>query len=119
MAGLTQDSGHRYSFEHCPCESSQYNNYNVPPFVGNDYFCESGWQTAWSNGYSRTFFPNNTLWDGQNCISSSTCCQFNSPPWFAKILNVSTTDDIELRLCTIARPSISDVALELVELYVK
>ena len=117
-AGLTQDIGHR-SYQQCPCESSHY-SYNLPPFVGNDYFCESGLQTAWLGGYYfHTLYSNNTLWDGQNCISSSTCCQFNSPPWFTKTLNVSTTDDIELRLCTQDEPSYGDVALELVELYVK
>ena len=106
----------------CPCDSSHYNIISVPPFVGNDYFCESGWQSSWNGGYIRTFFPGNTLWDGQNCISSSTCCQFNSPPWFTKTLNVSTTDDIELRLCTVFGSSMTfsgDVALELIELYVK
>ena len=118
-AGLTQYSGQQPSADICPCEASHY-NHNFPPFVGNHYFCESGWQTAWSRGYSHTFFPNNTLWDGQNCISNSTCCQFNSPPWFTKTLNVSTTNNIELRLCTTVEPSWSgDVALELIELYVK
>ena len=118
-SGVTQDSDH-LSDQHCPCESSHY-NYNLPPFVGNDYFCESGLQTAWLGGdYFHTLYSNNTLWDGQNCISSSTCCQFNSPPWFTKTLNVSTTDDIELRLCTAIEPSLGgDVALELIELYVK
>ena len=116
--GLTQYSGH-YNREHCPCESSHY-NYDLPPFVGNDYFCESGLQIAWNTSlYSHTFFPNNALWDGQNCISSSTCCQLNSPPWFTKTLNVSTTYDIELRLCTEASPLYGDIPLELIELYVK
>ena len=115
-AGRTQDSG-RYFDTLCPCDSSHYSI--VPPFVGNDYFCESGLKTAWNTGYSRIFFPNNTLWDGQNCISNSTCCQFNSPPWFTKTLNVSTTDDIELRLCTVYGTLYGDVALELIELYVK
>ena len=105
-----------YAF--CPCDSPLY-NITVPPFVGNDYFCESGLQTAWLYGdYYHTFYSNNTLWDGQNCISNSTCCQFNSPPWFTKTLNVSTTDDIELRLCTVVEVG-GDVALELIELYVK
>ena len=119
-AGLTQDTDAILVDFLCPCESSHY-NYSLPPFVGDEYFCESGLQTAWLDGdYYHTLYSNNTLWDGQNCISSSTCCQFNSPPWFTKTLNVSTTDDIELRLCTVVEPSWSgDVALELVELYVK
>ena len=117
-AGVTQYGG-RYFDSLCPCDSSLYDM--VPPFVRNNYFCESGLLTDWfGGGQYDTLYSNNTLWDGQNCISSSTCCQFNSPPWFTKTLNVSTTDGIELRLCTVVEPSFSgDVALELIELYVK
>ena len=56
--------------------------------------------TAWTHGF--IFYPNDILWDGQNCTSTSTCCQLNNPPWFTKNLPNATTDDIELRLCTIA-----------------
>ena len=101
----------------CPCDMLQYDH--VPSFVGNDYFCESGLNTAWdSSGF--TFYPNDVLWDGQNCTSTSTCCQLNNPPWFTKNLPTATTDDIELRLCTNLTPTIiDDVPIELIELYVQ
>ena len=103
-AGLTQYSANFLDYL-CPCDSSCYDT--IPRYVGNDYFCESGLQTDWIGGDQyHTLYSNNTLWDGQNCILNSTCCQFNSPPWFTKTLNVSTTDDIELRLCTKFWPSI-------------
>ena len=118
-AGLTQYNDTLSNIEHrCPCESLRYEY--VPPFIENDYFCESGLHTDWTLGsHHNTFFPNNTLWDGQNCISSNTCCQFNSPPWFTKTLNASTSDDIELRLCVINEITNGDVLLELIELYIK
>ena len=118
-AGLTEsDSGDGRILYHCPCDTS--NNDRVPSFVGNDYFCESGLHTAWSSNQHRDrFFPDDPLWDGENCTETSTCCEFNKPPWFTKTLNASTTDDIELRICTSHIKQYEDIPLELIELYVQ
>ena len=98
----------------CPCDNG--NTRPSPPFVGNDYFCES---VKTQRSYQRIFYPNATLWDGQVCEGGGTCCQFNNPPWFTKNLANSTTEDIELRLCLWERSHYSNVALELLELYVQ
>ena len=97
----------------CPCNNG--NTYPSPPFVGNDYFCESVNQ----NTYAHVFYPNATLWDGQVCEGGGTCCQLNNPPWFTKNLTSPTTDGIELRLCLYASNYWSDIALKLLELYVQ
>ena len=114
-AGLTEMSG---SFprpnEQCPCDTVSYDH--VPAFIGNEYFCESGLHSAWNNQY--ILYPDDILWDGQDCTSTSTCCQFNNPPWFTKNLTNTTTDDIELRLCTDSLLRYDDVPIELIELYV-
>ena len=102
--------------EACPCDTAPPSI--VPVFVGNDYFCESGLHSAWSGQYG-IFHSNDVLWDGQGCTSTSTCCQFNNPPWFTKNLPNATTDDIELRICTPNFPSNADAPLELIELYVQ
>ena len=81
----------------CPCSRCDQNiTGHVPSFVGKDYFCDSG----------TLLFPNpdqayttNPIWDGSGCAPTSTCCNFNSPPWFCKKLPQTTTDDIELRVC--------------------
>jgi hypothetical protein len=99
----------------CPCDINNYNR--VPAFVGNDYFCESGLHSPWSEQH--ILYPDDILWDGQNCISTSTCCQLNNPPWFTKNLTNATTDDIELRICTDSSPTYDDVPIELIELYVQ
>ena len=65
------------------------------------------------------FFPDALLWEGGRCEGGGKCCQFNNPPWFTKNLTSPTTDGIELRLCLYDSSSISDVALELLELYVQ
>ena len=118
FAAGPSESDNTYTYYGCPCDTS-YNNL-VPSFVGNDYFCESGLNSAWiDNQYNVIFYPDDPLWDGQNCTDTSTCCEFNNPPWFTKTLNASTTDDIEIRLCTSRRYPIADVPLELIELYVQ
>ena len=56
----------------CPCNSdSQLVNYTIP-FVGNDYYCESGSGATYS-GFD--LYPNDPLWDGQDCPGcEATCC---------------------------------------------
>ena len=114
-AGLSEVTT-RYLNNDCPCDTAA--DRFIPTYVGNDYFCESGLHSEW-NGNFGAFFSNDVLWDAQNCTSTSTCCQFNDPPWFTKNLPNTTTDDIELRICTPNVPSNADVPLELIELYVQ
>ena len=105
----------RFSSSRCPCDIHNYDR--VPAFVGDDFFCESGLHSPWNS--QRILYSDDILWDGQNCTSTSTCCQLNNPPWFTKNLTSATTDDIELRICTNFVPSYDDVPLELIELYVQ
>ena len=91
------------------------------PFIGNDYFCESGY--VWPGNYItdlvRVLHSDDPLWDGDGCISTSACCSFNNPPCFTKTLATPTTDDLELRLCCYHYSQFEDVAVDLIEIYVK
>jgi len=110
----TPSSGHQ-SYR-CPCDNGDTSP--SPPFVGNDYFCESTRpEDVW--GGTPRFYPDALIWDGQVCEGGGRCCQLNNPPWFTKNLTSPTTDDIELRLCLYNPSQYSDVALELLELYVQ
>ena len=102
----------------CPCDATMA--IRVPSFVGEDYFCESGLHEPWT-GASRQFkfYSNDTLWDGEDCLPSSTCCSRRNPPYFVKKLPTSTTDDIEARICLYSPMSYENIAVELVELYVQ
>jgi hypothetical protein len=111
-SGLREIPGDMYN---CPCDTG--NNDLIPEFVGNDFFCESA--VTSSSPVPWQLFPDDVLWDGQNCTSTSTCCQLNDPPWFTKNLPTATTDDIELRICTSAITSAEDIPIELVELYIQ
>ena len=114
----TGSRGSSYPNMRCPCDNGN-TTYPSPPFVGNDYFCESkGTASNWYI-YWRRFSPSALLWNGQVCEGGGTCCKFNNPPWFTKNLASSTTDGIELRLCLFSDASRSDIALEQLELYVQ
>ena len=98
----------------CPCNTA-YSGV-VPPYINNDYFCDSGHRYNANPQY--VYFTNDPLWDGSGCVQG-TCCQFNSPPWFCKDLPEYTTEDIELRLCLDEGNDNEDTPFEVVELYVQ
>ena len=80
----------------CPCSNTAANwTYEISSFIGNDYFCDT---VNRGPGYNYTaFYLNNSLWDGEGCGSTCSCCEFNSLPWFCKSLPQLTTDDLVLR----------------------
>ena len=117
VAGATEYPGTMFPQNACPCDTSNYAV--VPPFVGKDYFCESAETSPWTIPYIYTFYPDDPLWDGQNCLNTSSCCQLNNPPWFTKVLSNTTSDDLELRMCADSGRHLDNIALEFIELYVK
>ena len=100
----------------CPCDIS--GGVSIPPFVGEDNFCESGYVYP---GYENStdllrLHSNDILWDGEDCHSTSSCCSLHNPPYFSKALSQATTDDdFELRMCFYNE----NIAVDLVDLYVK
>ena len=101
----------------CPCDTTS--TIRIPPFVGNDYFCESGINENWYSSNKYILHSNDTLWDGEDCLPSSTCCSQHNPPYFTKQLPTPTTDDIEARICMYNSLQLENLAVELVELYVQ
>ena len=99
----------------CPCDTNIY--IRKPQFMGDDYFCESGVNSG-SPRY-KGFYPDDPLWDGEGCSSSSSCCSFNNPPYFTKQLPSPTSDPIEARLCGLNGNSDEDTPVEFMEIYVK
>ena len=103
----------------CPCVNGSTEGNDIPSFVGQYYFCETG-LTRYSNGTNGPLFSNgDPLWDGQGCGPTSSCCTFNSPPWFNVTLSSPTTNDIEVRICAGSSSSSEDTPIQLMELYVK
>ena len=100
----------------CPCITSSW-PYQVPAFIGSNYFCETGNPSVLVD--FTTIYHNDTLWDGEGCGSNSMCCQFNDPPWFQTELPQATRDGVELRLCHNQADTDEDVIINLIEIYVK
>ena len=78
----------------CPCQGGPA---MIPSSVGNDYFCDVG----------------SPLWDEFGC----QCC--TNPPWFHQQLPQPTSDDIEMRVCRSEPNDDEDIAIQLVEIYVR
>ena len=110
----TGNSQYRTDKRACPCNTGFTGS--VPPYIQNDYFCDSGY--PYSGDPPHNYFITDPLWDGAGCIRG-TCCTFNSPPWFCKTLPLPTNEDIELRLCLSNNINDEDVLFEAVELYVQ
>ena len=114
FAAGPNDSGTSAYF--CPCSTGSAYTGVVPPFIGSDWFCESA--AAVNTG--DTVYTNNPLWDGIGCGGSrSTCCSFNTPPWFCKELPEVTRDDLEIRLCGSENLPNEDVPVYYYEIYVQ
>ena len=62
----------------CPCSIDSVTGVSTPSFIGNDYFCETGRGTSSQLGFF--YEDSDPLWDGEDCGSTSTCCEFNNPP---------------------------------------
>ena len=99
----------------CLCPRNTGSTAQVPPFVGNDYYCESGNNAA---GSTIAFFPDDPLWDGQQCPGAETRCCSSKMPWFNKTLGETTTEDIQLRLCNNQGIADEETLLQLISLYV-
>ena len=100
----------------CPCTKTDTTYTEVlPPFLGNDYFCDTGSRNYWQ----RKFYPDDPLWDGRGCGPTSSCCSFNSSPWFCKQLPQPTTDDIEVRVCSDEGANNEDITVEQIQLYLQ
>ena len=98
----------------CPCTNAP-SPVTIPPFVGENYFCETAVTGAWE----LIFYLNDPIWDGENCGSRSTCCEFNNPPYFCQRLSEATADDIEVRICGGESLSNEDTPIELIEIFVQ
>ena len=110
--------GQQYPEYLCPCTQTGSSAITIPPFVGNDYTCDTGNHVSgWLNGH---FYGDDPLWDGVGCRGTDTCCTFNTPPWFMNQLSGPTSDPLELRSCGDQEANIDEnVGIWLLEIYVQ
>ena len=106
--------GASYPTSRCPCTyTTTIWPYTVPGFVANTYFCDTGNPGP---DVGPGVYADDPLWDGEGCGPTSTCCEFNNPPWFCTTLPQPTTNDIEARICV--NSDDEDVIISLVDIFV-
>ena len=99
----------------CPCKNGS--TVQVPGFIGEHYYCESGNDSPQAS--ESTFYPD-PLWDGKDCLSfESPCCTSKDLPWFHRVYNESSSTDIELRVCRSGHRNNEDIFFEMYEIYIK
>ena len=116
LAGTVSETHTSAAYQICPCSDTAVSDVQPPSFVGNDFFCETGRTTSFTGGLF--YEDSDPLWDGEGCGSTSTCCEFNNPPWFCKQLPQPTTEDIEVRICQYRGTNNEDTPFEHIELYI-
>ena len=114
IAGLTENST---LTRRRNCHCSDFLGRKPPPFVGNNYYCESANPSDILNpGF---LYSSDKLWDGQQCSKEGTCCTTKSPPWFSVELPNPTSDDIEVRICGDDNPDNEDFPIEILDIYIQ
>ena len=117
MAGLIDASLNQGA--NCPCSQGSVQNTTLQSFMGNDYFCESG-NPSTDSTWQAILYTQDPLWDGKGCSSlEENCCSAPGLPWFNNVLNSTTTDYIELRVCGDQGTNDEDVPVSFYEIYVK
>ena len=99
----------------CPCaRPDPTDRSGVPTFVGEDFYCESGF--SGSNAENRIAWED-PLWDGQGCFASGNqCCDRYG--WFHREIP-ATSDNIEVRWCATGdRTNNEDVLTDQLEIWV-
>ena len=92
---------------------------SVPFFVGSHYFCESG-----NHNFDYRpvlLYTSDPLWDGKGCRPlEAPCCTAPGLPWFHRDYGTSTTTDyVELRVCSDQEPRNEDSPVGFYEIYIK
>ena len=104
---------------HHACACNNINEpwpYQVPSFVGNNYFCATG--NHGLSASSSVYYPDDVMWDGKGCGPTNACCTLNNPPWFCTTLPQPTTEDIEARICGNQPPNNEESIVSLLDIYV-
>ena len=111
-SGLSDD----YNYpENCPCATNP--GKDPPEFVGQDYFCESGFTGVWTS--NNRIALDDPLWDGEGCGEGNSCCNQTGMPWFYRVLPQEVSDDMEVRVCANEGLDNEGVYVDLLEIYVQ
>ena len=98
----------------CPCNEDSVGY--TPPYVGEHWYCESGY----SSGNRNLLYLTDPLWDGEGCGGrEAPCCTNPNLPWFHRQLNNTTDGIVEIRACANEAVSNEDTPVEAFEIYIR
>ena len=103
------------STSNCPC--AKYPGKMPPSFVRDYFYCESG-NTAGSLSPT-TYYTSDPLWDGRGCSGENSCCTQPNQPWFYRQLPLTSSDNIEVRICYDEGFANEGVLVKELQLYVR
>ena len=110
------EQGQASNNHYCPCAATS--GAPAPHFVGNHYYCESGF--AGSGTANQIFYTNDPLWDGSGCtVANNNCCANAGMPWFYREFPIPQQDDIEVRLCADENHMDEGTGVDQLQLFVK
>ena len=98
----------------CPCSTGS--TVKVPDFIGKNYFCESG--NPKETAVPGKLYDKDRMWDGQTLKSIEASCSDSKYGHAYIALPSSTTDDIEIRVCTDEATTNEDIGLNNIDLFV-
>ena len=102
----------------CPCRPDFVAS--IPPFIGDDYFCESGLNgedliTIIAQLANMPYYLDDPLWDGRQCFGD--CCR--GSPFVKTLANGPTTDPLEIRICNLEFGIMGNIVVEEIKIYVQ
>ena len=105
-----------YAIDNCPCFNNPFEQ--PPTFVHDNYYCESG---SLGNSVAPVagVYINDPVWDGNGCSGEENCCSEPSLPWFYRQIPLTTSQDIETRICRDQASTDEDVLVRELQLYVQ
>ena len=85
-------------------------------FMHENYYCESGSYSkpGWGN-----YFTNDTVWDGEGCSNENGCCAEPNLPWFYRQIPLTTSRNLEARICRNEVFANEGVLVKEIKLYVQ
>ena len=98
----------------CPCSTGS--TVKVPDFIGKNYFCESG--NPDETAVPGKLYDKDKMWDGRTFGSVEASCSDSKDGHTYTVLPSSTTDDIEVRVCTDEATADEDIGLNNINLFV-
>ena len=97
----------------CPCSTGS--TVKVPDFIGKNYLCESG--NPDETAVPGKLYVQDALWDKSQCRALEASCCENKIYGYA-VLPSSTTDDIEVRVCSDEATTDEDIGLYMAQIAV-